>query len=265
MPKQIKRNADTKLVIGNWKMNPATLGAAQKLFLQIRDGLGKRKHDVDIVVAPPFPFISEMERLSPSRRIELCAQDGSFEVGGAHTGEVSMSMLKSVGVTSVIVGHSERRAAGETNEIVYQDVMAALTHSITVILCVGERKRDTHGDYLTFVEEQIRSALKDVPKTKLRRVVIAYEPVWAIGTGKTASPEDAREMRIFIMKILSDLYDRKAAEKMRILYGGSVKPENAADLFAIGEVAGFLIGGASLKAKSFLSIIATANAAANKK
>ena len=264
MPKHSKSLKRKPLIIGNWKMNPATLGGAQKLFLGIRDGIGRRRHDVDIVVAPPFPFISEMERITPSRRIELCAQDGSFEVGGAHTGEVSMTMLKSVGVTAVIVGHSERRASGETDEIVYKDVMAALKHSLTVILCVGEKKRDSHGDYLTFVETQLRTALKDVPKTKLKYMVIAYEPVWAIGTGKTATPEDAREMRIFIMKILSDLYDRKAAEQMRILYGGSVKPENAEDLLEVGEADGFLIGGASLKAKSFVSIINTAHDVAKK-
>ena len=259
-----KKERDRKLIIGNWKMNPATLGAAQKLFLSIRDGLGRRRHNVDIVVAPPFPFISEMGRLTPSRRIELCAQDGSFEVGGAHTGEVSMTMLKSVGVTGVIVGHSERRASGETDEIVYKDVMAALKHGLTVILCVGEKKRDSHGDYLLFVEKQLRSALRDVPKNKLKHVVIAYEPIWAIGTGKTATPEDAREMRIFIMKILSDLYERKVAEQMRILYGGSVKPENAEELLVTGEVDGFLIGGASLKPASFVAIINTAHAVAKR-
>ncbi len=247
------------MVAGNWKLNPATLGQAKKLYLGIRDGLGRRKHAVDVVVAPPFPFISEMERLTPSQRITLAAQDVFFERTGAYTGEVSMSMLKSVGVSAVMAGHSERRARGEDNEEVYKDTAAILQHAATAIVCVGEQKRDHDGHYLTTVETQVRTALRDVPLNKLRRVVIAYEPVWAIGTGKTATAEDAHEMKLFIQKVLTDLYDRKTAMKVRILYGGSVKKENAAELLEVGEVDGFLIGGASLKAKEFVHIINTAN------
>ncbi len=254
-----KKSAPTKLIVGNWKMNPSTIGKGQKLFLDIRKGLGRQYKDVEVVVAPPFPLISEMERLTPSRRIQLCAQDVSYEKEGAHTGEVSVSMLKSAGVSSVIVGHSERRAQGESDEVVQKKIQAALAGSLTVVLCVGEKKRDTHGHYLTMVEKQVTSALRDVSSSKLKRIVIAYEPIWAIGTGKTATPEDAQEMLLFVKKVISDLYERSAAKRVRILYGGSVKPANAEALFTESDIDGFLVGGASLKASSFLSIIHAAH------
>ena len=188
------RKIHTPLIVGNWKMNPSTLGAAQRLFLDIRKGLGRRKSAVDIVIAPPFPFISEMERLSPSQRVALAAQDMFSENAGAHTGEVSLPMLKSVGVKYVIVGHSERRARGETDEEIYKDIQMLLKHRTTAIVCVGERHRDTHGNYFGVVEAQVRAALRDVKPTQLKNIVIAYEPVWAIGTGNTATAEDAHEM-----------------------------------------------------------------------
>lgn len=247
------------LVIGNWKMNPATLAKARKLFMDTRSKLGARKRAATPVIAPPFPFISELERLAPSRRIELAAQDVFFEAHGAHTGEVSISMLKSVGVSMVIVGHSERRARGENDDEVYRDVQAVLNSKVTVVICVGEQTRDAHGNYFSVIEAQLRAALRDVDEKQLKRVVIAYEPVWAIGTGKTATAADAYEMKLFIHKLLTDRYNRKAAEKVRILYGGSVKKHNAAELLATGLVDGFLIGGASLKASEFTHIITTAD------
>jgi triosephosphate isomerase len=250
----------TPLVVGNWKMNPATLAKAKKLYIDIRSKLRQRRTHVVPVIAPPFPFISEMERLTPSRRIELAAQDVFFESIGAHTGEVSVPMLKSVGVSMVIVGHSERRARGESDEEIYCDVQAVLAAKVTVIICVGEQQRDSQGNYFSVVEAQLRAALRDVPATELKRVVIAYEPVWAIGTGKTASAADAHEMKLFIHKLLTDRYSRKAAGNVRILYGGSVKKANAAELLHVGGVDGFLIGGASLKAAEFVHIINTAEA-----
>lgn len=253
------------LIVGNWKLNPSTLGQAKKLFLDIRTALGKRKSDVDIVVAPPFPFISEMERLSPSKRIELAAQDVFFEATGAHTGEVSMPMLKSVGVKYVIVGHSERRARGESDEEVYRDVQAVLKSNTTAIVCVGEKVRDTHGNYFSVVEAQLRAALRDVQTAHLKKVVIAYEPIWAIGTGMTATAEDACEMKLFIQKIISDRFDRNAVSQVRVLYGGSVKKANAAELLIGSDVDGFLIGGASLKASEFIGIVNHAEAYAKQK
>jgi triosephosphate isomerase len=245
-------------VIGNWKMNPATVGEARKLFLDLRKELGRKQRQAVIVVAPPSPFISEIERLNPSQRIALAGQDIFFETTGAYTGEVSLPMLKSVGATAVIVGHSERRAAGETDESIYKDILSIIKSNVTAIVCVGEKERDLNGNYYSMVEAQLRSALKAVPKTKLKQLVIAYEPVWAIGSGKTATPEDVYEMKLFIQKVIVGQYGRPALKTVRIIYGGSVKKENASELMAIGKVDGFLVGGASLKAKEFVAIIDSA-------
>lgn len=250
----------TPLIVGNWKMNPATIGKARELFLSIRKEIGRKKLDTQIAIAPPFPFLSEMERLSPSQRIGLSAQDVYFENIGAHTGEVSLPMLKSVGVSSVIVGHSERRAAGESDEEIYKDIQTIFKSTLTAIICVGEQARDQHGNYFGIVEAQLRSAIRSVPKNKLKQLVIAYEPVWAIGTGKHATPEDVHEMKLFIQKIIADQFGRNAIAKVRILYGGSVKKKNAEELLTVGGVDGFLIGGSSLKAKEFASIIHIAEA-----
>lgn len=245
------------LVVGNWKMNPDTIGKAKKLFLEVRKGVSRKQLKTYVAVAAPVPYLSELERLSPSQRIKLVAQDMFHESGGAFTGEVSLSMLKSVGVSAVIVGHSERRALGDTHEEINKNILAALKAGLTVIVCVGERQRDSAGEYFTVVEEQLKSAFAEVPKSKVKQLVVAYEPVWAIGTGKTATPEDVQEMRLFITKVLTDRFGRTPANAIRIMYGGSVKAKNADALMAVGQVDGFLVGGASLDAIEFLSIIST--------
>lgn len=252
------KNTHTPLIVGNWKMNPATLGAAKKLALAVRDGLGRRTTNVDIVIAPPTPFISEVERITPSKRVMLAAQNVFFEDTGAHTGEVSVSMLKSVSAEYIIAGHSERRARGESEHEIYQDIQAIIKNNLTAIVCVGETKRDKNGNYFSVVEAQLRSAVRDIPKSKLSKLVVAYEPVWAIGSGATATAEDVHEMKLFIQKVIADIFGRAAIKKVRILYGGSVKAKNAKELFATGEVDGFLIGGASLKPNEFISIVTTA-------
>lgn len=248
------------LIIGNWKMNPETLGKARKLFLGIHKELGRKKLKTAIYIAPPFPFLSEMRRLSPSQRVGLAAQDVYFENIGAYTGEVSLSMLKSVGVTSVIIGHSERRLAGETDEEIYKDIQAVLKTKVTAIICIGEKQRDENGNYFNIVEAQLLFAIKNIPKSKLSQIVIAYEPVWAIGTGATATAQDVQEMKIFIQKIIVNQFGRNAIKKVRILYGGSVKKTNALELLKNGDVDGFLIGGASLNPKEFTEIIYIAEA-----
>lgn len=249
----------TPLIIGNWKMNPTSLSAAKKLFVAVRSGLGRKRLDVDIAIAPPFPYLSEMQRLSPSGRIALAAQDVFFEASGAHTGEVSLPMLKSVGVTAVIIGHSERRARGESDEELYKDLTAVSKSNVTAVVCVGETKRDTQGHYFSAVERQLCAILSAVPKAKLSRLVIAYEPVWAIGTGKHATSEDVHEMKLFIQKVIADTFGRPSVAKVRILYGGSVKKQNAASLLRDSGVDGFLVGGASLKPAEFVSIVNTAH------
>lgn len=242
------------LVVGNWKANPMTLDRAKKLFIDIRKNV-RSIDEVETVVAAPFPYIEAMNKLSPSGRIGIGAQDVFYEMGGAFTGEVSLSMLQSIGVAYVIVGHSERRALGETNDDVAKKCMLPLKHKLTTIVCVGEKKRDNKGDYLNFVRQQVQSVLNAVEKNQLKNLVLAYEPIWAIGTGKTATPQDALEMKIFIQKVVSDTLGRAMVSKLRIIYGGSVKKHNAEALLKEGEVDGFLVGGASLVADEFSSIV----------
>lgn len=246
-----------KLVIANWKMNPGAIGDAKKLFLDTRTASSRLAH-VETVVAPPFPFLAELRKLSSGKRTLLGAQNVHFEKSGAYTGEVSAPMLLSLGVSHVIVGHSERREMGETDESVNKKIHALTKAGLTAVVCVGERERDAAGAYLGFVEEELIAAFQGVTKKQLKNVVIAYEPIWAIGTGNTATPEDAYEMRIFIQKIMTDRYDRKAAMNVPVLYGGSVKAANAESLLSDGECDGFLVGGASLKAKEFGVILKAA-------
>lgn len=243
------------LVVGNWKMNPGTLARAEKLWLDTQKGLSGRQAHSDVAVAPPLLFVGNLKELAGSQKIELVAQDVSEYDAGAHTGEMSVSMFRSIGIKCSIVGHSERRADGLSNADVNKKILATLNAKSTAILCVGERERDGQGNYFSFVEEQIKSALLDVPTAGLRFVVIAYEPVWAIGTGENAVPADVEEMKLFIQKVLSDLYDRNTAERVRVLYGGSVTPDNVEELLEVGGVDGFLVGGASLETKKFVEII----------
>lgn len=254
--KEIKKET---LVIGNWKMNPTTIGDAKRLFIEIKKSA--RQHKTRAVVALPFPFIADLRKLVTGHFVEVAAQDTHFERSGTHTGEVSPLMLKSLGVTHVIVGHSERRAAGETDEVVAKKIIAVLKAGMTPVLCVGEERRDNSGKYLGVVERQLRQALEGVSRSQFGKVVIAYEPVWAIskgdGKGKTATPQDALEMKLFIQKFLTDKYSRPTAEKTHIIYGGSVNAKNADALLREGEVDGYLIGGASLKAKEFAAILKT--------
>ncbi len=263
--KKLKRH--TPLVVGNWKMNPESIGEAKKLFLEIRKSISRKTLQTYVAIAPPAVFLSELERLSPSQRVKLAAQDVFHEKTGPYTGEMSLSMFKSVGVSSVIVGHSERRALGDTDEDIQKSVEAVLKANLTAIVCVGEKIRDAQGHYFTVVETQVLSAIKGLSKSKVSQLIIAYEPIWAIskgdGKGKTATPEDAHEMKLFIQKILADFFGRKTVDKIRILYGGSVNSQNAEELFAVGQVDGFLVGGASLKPKEFISIINTVETYAN--
>jgi triosephosphate isomerase len=243
------------IVAGNWKMNPLSGDAAVKLAADIKKKLGKKKGVADVFIAPPFPFLAPVATRLQRSRIRLAAQDAAAERVGAHTGEVSPAMLKSLGVELVIIGHSERRAAGLTDQAVNARLLCSLKEGHQAILCVGERERDSAGDYFGLIEAQLRIGLHGVSAPQLRRLMIAYEPVWAIGTGIHATAENVQEMKLFIQKVLTDLFGRAAAQKMIILYGGSVTEENAAELLEKGEADGFLVGGASLKSASFAAII----------
>lgn len=242
------------LVVGNWKLNPITLKDASALAQAVAKKV-KQQSEPYVAIAPPFPYLHEVGKKLNKSSVVLAAQDVYYKNMGAHTGEVSVPQLKDLGVSMVIVGHSERRAMSETNESVREKASVALKYRLTPIVCVGERERDEQGEFFTFIEDQLRSLAEVLTATEMKKVVLAYEPIWAIGTGATATPEDVKEMQLFIESVLTKLYDRPTARAVRLLYGGSVKPQNAAQLQAEGGMNGFLVGGASLKADDFGAII----------
>lgn len=248
----------TMLVIANWKMNPRTSTEARVLLEACKKNI-RLNPSVEVVIAPPHVFLEEVRRGIGKSKFQLGAQNVSGEKMGPFTGEVAASMLESVGVSHVIVGHSERRALGETDGDIEKKVASLLKTNMTSVICVGERERDGHGKYFSFVETQVRTALRGVGGSKLAHIVIAYEPIWAISTSTPgahpATPEDAHEMILFIRKILVDMYGRTNAEKVRILYGGSVDTKNIESLAARSGAQGFLIGGASLRPVDFSSIV----------
>lgn len=246
------------LVVGNWKMNPQTVDMATRLATDIKKK-NTRVSDVEVVIAPPTLFIPAVHKIqSGSDVFCIAAQDAHWEKLGAHTGEVSIPMLQGFGITYVILGHSERRKAGETDAVVVEKMHAVMKAGLSPIVCVGEETRDHAANYLNHIEKQVKLACAGLSKAKLERLVIAYEPVWAIGTGKNATPDDVHEMKLFIQKVLADMYGRNFAEKVRVLYGGSVNEKNAAILMEQGMVDGFLVGGASLHADEFTNIIKAA-------
>lgn len=246
----------TPLVVGNWKMHPATALEATDLAREVVKKTKQHASMLTVAIAPPALFTIEVAKLLQKSQLALAAQDGFYQELGAFTGEVSMKQLAAAGVRYVIVGHSEQRALGETDDVVAQKVQVAHKHKLTPIVCVGERVRDEAGDFYRLIESQIKIALAPCSLAQVKRTVIAYEPVWAIGTGQTATAEDVKEMQLFINATLVKLYDRRAAAAVQLLYGGSVKAHNAATLQAEGGMHGFLVGGASLSATEFAAIIA---------
>lgn len=246
-----------KIIIGNWKMNPTSLKEAESLFKDIAK-LSKN-YKGDVAICPPFPFINNLRKLS--KKVLVGAQNVHLEVEGAYTGEVSSKMLRSVGATFCVVGHSERRAMGETNEMISKKMNLLLKDKITPILCVGESERTLDHSYLSFVRVQLVEAISNIPKSQLKNLVVAYEPVWAIGKNalREATPEECMEMVLYIRKTIADLSDSKIAHCVRIVYGGSVHPENASSFIHAGGADGFLVGRDSLNAKKFIKIIESCN------
>jgi triosephosphate isomerase len=247
-------------VAGNWKMN--TDGhTGVELAERIASGsVETAGQSVNVAVFPPFVYLQAVAKaLSPSN-IAVGAQDMYFEPKGAFTGEISASMLKDVGCLYCLCGHSERRhVIGETDELINKKVAAAIVGGLLPILCVGELLEEREASQTNeVVTRQVKEGLAGLSVEKLQAVTIAYEPVWAIGTGLTATPEQAQEVHDFIRKLLGQMYDEEIAEEIRILYGGSVKPNNAADLMSQKDIDGSLVGGASLKADDFLAIIQAA-------
>ena len=246
--------ARKKFVCGNWKMHK-TVAEATALVQELVDGLAGDTR-VQVAVAPTFTALAAVAPVLRGSPVELAAQDVHWEVQGAFTGEVSAAMLADVGVTQGIVGHSERRQFfGETDETVRKKVAALLAAKISPIVCVGETLAEREsGRSLEVVGRQVRGGLQGLSPEALAGLTLAYEPVWAIGTGKTATTAQAQEVHAAIRAILREL-GGAAAEAIRIQYGGSVKPENAAELLSQPDVDGALVGGASLKAKDFLAIV----------
>lgn len=245
----------TPIVASNWKMNK-TSQEAGKLASSLKDKLDKIDK-VKIVLCPPFTALSTVYPVIKDSNIELGAQDMHWEEKGAFTGEISAQMLLTLGCKFVILGHSERRSYfNEDNWLINKKVKSAIQSGLIPIICVGEKLEEKEkGITEKVVEDHTRGAYQDLSKVDALKTVVAYEPVWAIGTGKTATPKQANEVHIFIRKLLAKMYDKEVADKVNILYGGSVKPENSGELFAQSDIDGGLIGGASLNVDSFEKIV----------
>lgn len=243
------------IIAGNWKLNKTSLEAIDLVTLLKRDL--SEINDIEIVVCPPFTALSDVHEVLTESNIALGAQDLYWEDSGAFTGEVSAPMLKEVGVKYVIIGHSERRQYfSETNETVNKKIRAAFRHELTPIVCVGENLQERE-DNKTFdvIQEQVEKSLYGLTDEEVEKLILAYEPVWAIGTGKTATPQQAQEAHKFIRERLVKMHNQDVASSVRIQYGGSVKPENTADLISQPDIDGALVGGASLKQESFVNIV----------
>lgn len=245
----------TKLIIGNWKMFPETLTEAKRTFATFKR---QKRSDTGVttVFCPPFPFIAPLKETYRGTKLFFGAQDVFWQHDGAYTGEVSVGMLKSVGARFVLVGHSERRALGETDEVVSQKLRTALDGDLHAVLCIGEGTRDSHGAYLRILKEQIAGSLRTVTGSMLKKLIIAYEPVWAIGDGHHAmSTHDIHQTLLFIKKQLAEHYGQKAGFAIPVLYGGSVDETNAHSIVYESGVDGLLVGRKSLNPYEFSTII----------
>ena len=247
------------LIAGNWKMNMDRVGS-----LELASGIAAATDGdgAEVLICPPFVYLDAVAQAVNDKAVNLGAQDVYFESGGAFTGETSTAMLVDVGCRYVILGHSERRnVIGEADELINKKVHAALGAGLIPVVCVGEllEQREA-GQTAEVVRGQFEGSLAGVTEEQIRGIVIAYEPVWAIGTGKTASPEQAQEVHADLRKLVENHYNAGSAEVVRILYGGSVKPANASELMSQPDIDGALVGGASLKADSFAAIINAASA-----
>ncbi len=248
-----------KIVVGNWKMNPRNAKEAEKLFSTVAKNLPSVKK-TEVIICAPFLYLERLSKIRTSK-ISLGAQDAYGGEVGPFTGEVSSEMLSSLGVKYVLMGHSERRALGETNELINRKIKGVIASGLTPILCVGESERDENHEYFNLVKTQLKECLAGVSKNLISKVVIAYEPVWALSSTanrKDATAHDSNEMAIFIRKVLSDISSPAVAGSVRIIYGGSVNERDAGEFLAHGGVVGVLPGKASLDAKKFTEIVRVA-------
>jgi triosephosphate isomerase len=244
---------------GNWKMNIDSKGA-----VELAKGVAQKCADlldkIDVSVCPPFVYLASVKNAIGSAKVGLGAQDVYFEAKGAFTGEISCTMLKDVGCKDVIIGHSERRhVIGETNELIYKKLIAALDAGLLPIFCIGELLEERNaGKTEKVVKEQLQKGMAGIAVEKAKAITIAYEPVWAIGTGVNATPQQAQDVHLMIRQFIAGMYNKDFAAQIRIQYGGSAKPDNAAVLMSQPDVDGLLVGGASLKADDFAAMIKAA-------
>lgn len=243
-----------KIVAGNWKMNK-NMEETEALLAAVSGKLPDT--DATVMVSPTFVNLASAVNQLQDSTIEVIAQNMHFAENGAYTGEISADMLLNIGINTVILGHSERRAYfGETDEILKKKVKTALAKKMTVMFCFGEELNDRKsGNHFKVVESQLKNALFELDESAWKSIILAYEPVWAIGTGETASPEQAQEMHAFIRKTIATAFNQTIADGVSILYGGSVKPDNAKEIFSKPDVDGGLIGGAALVSDDFIAII----------
>lgn len=244
-----------KIVAGNWKMNN-NLSDGIRLSQEVNEFLNERSNDVEVVLGVPFIHLQALNEIE-NKKINVAAQDCSTHQSGAYTGEISASMINSTGANYVIIGHSERRMYhNESNNDLAKKVNSALSNGLKVIFCCGESLPERESkSYFNLIERQLEESLFHLSEKQMEDVVIAYEPIWAIGTGVTASSQQAQDMHQFIRKLIETKYNQNTANQTSILYGGSCKPTNAKDLFSKEDVDGGLIGGASLKSSDFIQII----------
>lgn len=245
-----------KVIAGNWKMYN-DIQESQNLISKLLNGLSGQTYNCEVIICPPFTSLSEAYSLTKNTNVKLGAQNMHFEESGAFTGEISGKMLKSAGCEYVILGHSERRTIfGETDQVINKKIKKALQDGLKPIFCIGETLEERDKDITRdVIRRQIVEGLLGLAIDDLKTMIIAYEPVWAIGTGKVASPEQAQEVHDYIRHLIRDRFSEDAAENMVIQYGGSVKPENAKELLSQKDIDGALVGGACLKAESFIDII----------
>jgi len=244
------------LIIANWKANPSALAGAKKLLSGIKKGLGE-KRKADIIICPPFVFLSGLNKVI-GKKIKLGSQD-VFWKDGAFTGQISAKMLEDVGCKYAIVGHSERRTMGETNEMVNKKIKACLTEKIIPIFCIGETgEQKEAGKTFQVLKQQMREGLENISRNQVEKIIIAYEPIWAIsttGNRKNCDFEDALSMQILIRKIILGIYNRQISKKIRIIFGGNVRSNNILGYIQEARMEGALVGGASLDAREFIAIL----------
>jgi triosephosphate isomerase (TIM) len=249
-----------KIIAGNWKMNCSreeAFSLATEVAGMVSD---EKRNDALVILAPPFVYLAAVSHIVSHGEIRVAAQNCSDQAAGAYTGEVSAAMIRSVGASHVIIGHSERRTLfHETHELLARKVVTAIDYELTPIFCIGETwSQREAGNHFEVIEAQLNDSVFALDENDFRKLIIAYEPVWAIGTGKTATSDQAQEMHAYIRSVVAGRYGNDVAEVIPVLYGGSCNENNAKELFSLPDVDGGLIGGASLKSRSFMNIIHSA-------